>query len=956
MFKDFRSKLISLILSRTFAFGVIIILLFSIIIHRLFVLQIINGKEYQENFTLRIRKETSLSSTRGRIYDCNGELLAYDELAYSVTIEDNYDITGTEKNRKLNESIYKLINILKDNNSDVIMDFNIALDENNNFVFTVDGTKKLRFLADIYGQADASNLKPTEKNASPRQVIEYLCSSKKFGIGEYIENNGKYTLTPMKGYTNDELLKIVNIRYALSLNNYQKYIPTTVATSLSDKCVAIIMENKADMKGVDIAEDTIRKYNAGMAMSPILGYTGKISQEELKNYNINDNNNYELNDMVGKAGIEQEMEEYLQGQKGKRTIYVDNLGKVAEVESEIDPIAGNDLYLTIDSKLQDAIYQIIEQKLAGIVVSRIKNIKNYEQGENESASNIVIPIDDVYYSLFNNSVISLEHMNSSEAKTYEKEINDLINTRSLSAIDSISYELNTGFTPYNLLNDSMKNYQNFILSMISSSNEGILQNDLINTEDEVYLAYKSEEISLGEYLKHCVVMGWIDNSKLDTNGSYSDSDEIYEALVAKINNLLINNITFQKHVIKYIIEDDSMSDLSICMVLYEQNIIKNDPDMKNRLLSGDISPYDFMIEMIRQIQITPAQLALDPCTGSCVITDVSTGQVKACVSYPTYDNNKLANSMDASYWSCLTNDLSNPLYSYATQQKTAPGSTFKIVSAVAGLEENVITLGEGIECLGEFDKVDNPHCWIYPGNHGVLTVSGGITHSCNFFFYEIGYRLGLDNLGRYNSEDGLEKLRKYAALFGLNELSGIELTETEPNMSDEDAVRSAIGQGTNSYTTVQLSRYVTTVANKGTCYKLTLLDKITDSKGKVIKTFNAEIRNKVSLSDSDWNAIHSGMKGVVDNSSAFENSLISAAGKTGTAQQVRTRPNHALFVGFTPYKNPEISVATRIAYGYNSAYAAELSKDVFQYYYNVKDEDEILTGTASIPTSGLVSD
>lgn len=955
MFKDFKSKLISLLFSRTFAFGVIIILLFSIVVHRLFVLQIVKGKEYQENFTLRIRKENSISSTRGKIYDSNGVLLAYDDLAYSVTIEDNYDSTGSTKNREINSSIYQLINILKQHNTNMFMDFAIALDEDDNYIYTVEGTQLLRFLADIYGFSDVSDLKE-KRNSTPDDVINYLCSSKKYGIGDYVLKDDKYDFIPVGEYTKDEVLKIVNIRYQLSLNSFQKYIPTVVATSLSDECVAQIMENKVSMQGVDISEDTVRRYIDKPSMSPIIGYTGKISQEELALFNQEEDANYELNDMVGKAGIEQVMEKTLQGKKGKRTMYVDNLGKIAEVESSIDPVAGNDLYLTIDSDLQEAIYNIIEQKLAGIIVSRMQNIKEYHQGENESAANIIIPIDDVYYALFNNSVLSIDHMASNEAGEYEKEIYSAFSNKLSIDLDIIKSELTDLCTPYSELSEPMQNYESYILSMISSPNAGILLNERIDEKDEVYVAWKAEEISLNEYLKHCIISNWIDSTKLGSEGAYSDSEEIYLGLVDRIIDMLRDNTAFHKRVMKYIIADDDISDLSICMALYEQRVLKPDTKTKERLLSGDLAPYDFIVLKITQIELTPAQLALDPCTGSCVITDVNTGEVKACVSYPTYDNNKLANSMDVAYWNSLTQDLSNPLYSYATQQKTAPGSTFKIVSAVAGLEEGVINNGESIECLGEFDKVDNPHCWIYPSSHGRLTVSGGITNSCNFFFYEVGYRLGCDSLGRYNSEDGLEKLRKYATMFGLNETSGIELTETEPNTSDEDAVRSAIGQGTNSYTTVQLSRYITTVANKGTCYKLTMLDKVCDPDGNIVDSYSAEVRNHVDISSDEWLAIHQGMKGVVDNSNAFKDSLLSAAGKTGTAQQVRTRPNHALFVGFTPYKNPEISVATRIAYGYNSAYAAELSRDVFQYYYGVKDKAEILSGEAEIPTSGLVSD
>ena len=130
--------------------------------------------------------------------------------------------------------------------------------------------------------------------------------------------------------------------------------------------------------------------------------------------------------------------------------------------------------------------------------------------------------------------------------------------------------------------------------------------------------------------------------------------------------------------------------------------------------------------------------------------------------------------------------------------------------------EGVITTDSVIYCGGIFDKLDiHPRCWIYPRGHGGLNVTGGIRNSCNVFFYEVGYRLGMEG-DSYSSDVGLEKLANYAGLYGLTEKSGIEIVESEPLVSDMDSVRSAIGQGTNSFTTVGLARYVTTVANSGT--------------------------------------------------------------------------------------------------------------------------------------------
>ena len=163
-----------------------------------------------------------------------------------------------------------------------------------------------------------------------------------------------------------------------------------------------------------------------------------------------------------------------------------------------------------------------------------------------------------------------------------------------------------------------------------------------------------------------------------------------------------------------------------------------------------------------------------------------------------------------------------------SMQKTAPGSTFKMVVAAAALEENGIlsSPGEKIRDKHEFKEVNpSPKCWS-TSSHGNIDVAGAIRDSCNYFFYELGYRMGNGHNGVVNHEKGLSTLAKYATLFGFDDVSGIELPEAEPKISDYDCVRSAIGQGKNNYTPAQISRYITAVANSGTCYDLTLIDKI----------------------------------------------------------------------------------------------------------------------------------
>ena len=273
----------------------------------------------------------------------------------------------------------------------------------------------------------------------------------------------------------------------------------------------------------------------------------------------------------------------------------------------------------------------------------------------------------------------------------------------------------------------------------------------------------------------------------------------------------------------------------------------------------------------------------------------------------------MANTVDAEYYAQLNADKSSPQLNFATQYKAAPGSTFKIVSATAGLLENVINLQSRVNCVGTFTEITpSPRCWKISG-HGYENVTSAIKDSCNYFFYNVGYQLAT-RTGSYNEEAGLDTLSKYADLYGLTDKSGVEIGEYAPDVSTKDPVRSAIGQGSNSYTTVGLARYVTTIANSGTCYNLTLLDKTTDSQGNLLKEYHAGVRNQIDLPQEYWDAFHLGMRQVVENKKYFSDLAVNAAGKTGTAEQTASRPNHALFICYAPYENPEIAIATRIPF------------------------------------------
>ena len=962
MLEDIKESILNFITSRIFVLVVIFLAFFGIMMSRIFYLQIINGQNYADSFTMRIKREVSLPGTRGRIYDRNGQVLADNVLSYSVTMEDNGTYkSAREKQSTLNRTVLKVIDIVESHGDNVIGDFGIVY-QNGSYTYTQEGRALLRFKADIYGYSSIDDLKPEEYVATADEMIEYLCGKKKFWISPdlYTEEQIKEYKVPTD-LTPEQILKLVTIRYAISSNSFKRYVTTTVASDVSDATVAEILENQSNLKGVDIEQSSLRTYADSKYFANIIGYIGKPDQDELDTLK-EQNEDYDANDLVGKAGLEQYTETELQGKKGQRTIYVDSVGNVLEVESETQPESGHDLYLTIDKDLQIAAYNILEQRLAGVLVSKIQNIKQYVPGAHSSAMSIVIPIYDVYYALIQNHIIDTSHFTADDATDLERSVQQRFDTQLDDAISRIMAQLQSDSpTAYCDLPSDMKNYMSYIVSDILMGGDQVLMKSAVNTEDATYIAWaKDETISLKEYLEYAISMNWVDVSGLDVKNSYMNSEEIYQVVVDYISSKLATDSNFHTMLYKYVILNDVVTGREVCLLLYDQGILEYDEETVGKLRSGAYSAYSFMMDKIKNLEITPGQLALEPCSAGCVITDPNTGDVLANVSYPGYDNNRLTNTMDSAYYAELNRDLAGPLYSRSTQERTAPGSTFKPISAVAGLEEGVIRSTDIIHATGVFTEAyGSPTCWIYNqyhGSHGNINMVDAIRVSCNYYFYEVGFRLGGGRSTGYSSDRALAALSKYAAMFGFDHTSGMELPESDPKISDSDGIRSAIGQGTHLYTVSQIARYVSTIANRGTVYDLTLLDKLTDSEGNTIEDYSASVYNNIDIADNSWNTIQEGMHQVAENTAAFKDLNLTIAGKTGTAQQSKSHPNHALFMGYAPYESPQIAIAIRIANGYTSANAASMAADIFSYYFDLTDKDELLNGSATTATSAVIND
>ena len=350
--------------------------------------------------------------------------------------------------------------------------------------------------------------------------------------------------------------------------------------------------------------------------------------------------------------------------------------------------------------------------------------------------------------------------------------------------------------------------------------------------------------------------------------------------------------------------------------------------------------------------------AYDAKGGAVVVTNVKTGEILAMASYPDYDPSVFYNG--------ITTELLNEYNTLgvwtnkATQSTYAPGSTFKMVTAIAGLETGVTTTKERINDNGPYPAAHNPACWYYNSygrGHGPLNVLGAIEKSCNYFFYEIGNRMGIDVLS------------KYASYLGLGRKTGIELTGeatgTLPQRSITenkgeswtvgDTLVASIGQGYNDFTLIQMAKYISMVANGGNSIDLTLVKNIVNSDGTEIERSEIEnfVNKKLGLDTNSYqtditgisketiDAVLAGMKSVTDEggtaSSVFKNFPIEVGGKTGAAETSSKEGAdvNAWFVGFAPYNDPEISIIVLVENGGHGYYTAEVTREIISEYFGM---------------------
>ncbi len=921
-------KLKQIVTSRLFPVTLIFLLLFGTLLLRMYRLQIVEGASAQENVEEITTRTVVISPTRGRVYDRNGKLLAYNQLIRNVIVSDD----GSYRNGyERNQMLLRLIGILDRFGEEVARSFDIYYDENGVLQESFSSENaRLRFLRDMYGRTSVSQLSEEEVRTSAQEIVDFYAD--KFGIGQN-EDGSTYEISPQTR------LKLLYIRYSMYANYYTRYVPSLVASDVREETVAAVLEHASELGGVEIEQSYKRVYNDAVYLCHILGYTGYASTEEIEALNAA-GGEYFSGDIIGKTGIEASLEQQLHGKSGQRTIYVNNTGQVKQEGSYTPPVAGNDVYLSIDAELQKGIYYLLEQKLAGILINHLVN----EDVDPEDSDHL-IPVKQAYFQIINNNVLDLKRFVTAETGTAQARIYYYFSQRQDSVLSTIRKELLDPYAlVYNELDEDMKTYFSELYDVLLD--EQILIRSRIDTDTALYKQYRVEgTISLQEYLHGALEREWIDMTLLGLNDKYSSSEEVYRTLIDYIIGKLKDSDGFSKELYRKLIYAGAINRCDIALAMFEQGVLEADPEYQERLQmrSSEIA-YEFIRDKIKSIEITPAQLAIDPYSASATVVDVNTGKVTAMVSYPGYDNNRI---YESGYYTSLVEDQSTPLFNSATQARTAPGSSFKMVTAAAAMEKRIINSLTKLKTTGVFAEAGmEVRCWIYPDNHGSIDVSEALMFSCNVFFAQMGFALAQKD-GEYSDSVGMNHLQTYAKLLGLGEKSGVEIAEYEPFISDTSAMTSAIGQGTNLFSCSHLARYATAIATRGNIFNLTLLDHVTSADGALIQTYRGTLQEKTELRNDTWEGIWRGMHmAVMGEDLSNEIWRVDAAGKTGTSEESEARPDNATFVSFAPFSAPEISVSVMIPHGYTSGNASELGRFIYNYYYGYLSFDEILSGEA----------
>ena len=413
-------------------------------------------------------------------------------------------------------------------------------------------------------------------------------------------------------------------------------------------------------------------------------------------------------------------------------------------------------------------------------------------------------------------------------------------------------------------------------------------------------------------------------------------------------------------------------EMSVDGTITAENVTKNAISGSNIVLTIDANlqkvTEQALADCVEKIKSGGFSQTYNAKGGAAVVMNVNTGEVLSMASYPSYEPQWFVGTLQADKWNYMNDSQTHPLLNKTIQGTYEPGSTFKMVTAIAGLETGAITTKERINDTGIYKKYGiEMKCWYYTSyrrGHGYLNVTQALQHSCNYFFYETGDRMGISTLA------------KYALHFGLGKKTGIELpsekagTVASKNINGlGDTLNAAIGQGNNSFTPIQIAKYISSIANGGTIVQPSIVKTIMNSDGTEVspEEIHKYVNTKLGITDEDdgiqispesIQVAKEGMRMATSEAGGtayniFKNFKVEVAGKTGSAE-AGTDENqndlvNAWFVCFAPFENPEVAVVVMIENGGHGNYAAEVARDVLNQYFGTNESTEINESVTATP-------
>ncbi len=920
-------QLKELIQNRIFVLLCGILLLFSSLVIRLFDLQLVGGEDYAQSTTASVSKTMTIPAPRGNIYDRYGRPLAENTVAYSVQINNSITLDLGEYRIPLMQD---LANILWKKGATPSDELPIA---SSGFFFTFEGTEK-----EIQAQEEEwktkIGLSKDQLNYSASECLDFLY--------ETYDTPASFTEPQKRAYVSLCMdLSDQNLMVLLITENLVNYGET-----LTD-------ELPIDMNfpySFTFGNSTTREQNFKNSVSmkeDELSYTSVETLAYLQEFfGLPD---FLPIDMVRNAtGLRYSI--YLQRYQQYQSVTVaadvsdKSLAYIEENNNIFDNVAIDTVSLRVYpegeyfSHVLGYIRQMTEADYA---------IYSNDYDENGSP-------------IYSNSDIVGQ---TGVEKLYERDLNGT-DGKILIEVDSLGRQISELETVEPIPGkDVFLTMDSELQALAFDTLEEQLQKAIItklttSTTDSVTLVDLFSAMINANHISPQKIMTSYEPYQYDVYRRFLDSNPEFDPesdmAVEEVRNFLLEGLLNGNFTTR-----DSM------LIAIEQGTMTATEEEILSLANGGGDPYSMILNRLESGDLTPGETALDPCTGSVFVTDVNSGEVLASVSYPSYDNNELVNVFNNEYYNNLLQDTNTPLVYRPLKQKKAPGSTFKMVTAMAGLETGVITPYTEIQDKGIYTDAGTPYarCLIYSnygGSHGMVDLSFSLEVSCNYYYYEVAYRLG--NAANNSTEAGITTLNEYAAAFGLNSTTGVELEEYVPTMAspyykerivklfnpdattsqtrwtDGDTIRAAIGQSVNSYTPAQITRYIATLANGGTLYQLHMIDKLNNADGSLYYETPEIIENVASFSQSSIDAIHEGMLAVTEGDrgtmrTSFADFPVQVAGKTGTAEEDKDRSSHSWLVCFAPYDDPQIAITVMIPFGEGTgALTSEVAKAVITEY------------------------